>query len=167
MGLLKNCARNKWRKAVNNGSGSGFNAFACDNLVTILPGNRTILGYSGAVACGCNSLKLLVDVAKCELALNVSTGLRTGASGLLRRIGFTKYGTLILERIAIACMVVGGSPTVRPIITKFLREMRRLTEETQRSGDPRSICQNHGASFHITCQLILKVWMQSPPERQR
>jgi hypothetical protein len=48
----------------------------CDNLVTILAGNRPILAYIGALACGCNSLKMLVDVAKCELALDGPTGLR-------------------------------------------------------------------------------------------
>jgi hypothetical protein len=52
----------------------------CDNLVTILAGNRPILAYIGALACGCNSLKMLVDVAKCELALDGSTGLRTKRS---------------------------------------------------------------------------------------
>jgi hypothetical protein len=42
----------------------------CDNLVTILPGIWQILAYIGALACGCNSLKMLVDVVKCELALD-------------------------------------------------------------------------------------------------
>jgi hypothetical protein len=50
---------------------------SCDNLVTILAGNRPILAYIGALASGCNSLKMLVDVAKCQLALKVPTGLRT------------------------------------------------------------------------------------------
>jgi hypothetical protein len=49
----------------------------CDNLVTILAGNRPISMYIGAPAGGCDSLKMLVDVAKCELALNGPTGLRT------------------------------------------------------------------------------------------
>ena len=57
----------------------------CDNLVIILAGNRPILAYIGALACGCNSLKMLVDVAKCELALDGSTGLRTKRSHV--RIG--------------------------------------------------------------------------------
>jgi hypothetical protein len=48
----------------------------CDNLVTILPGIWQILAYIGALACGCNSLKMLVDVVKCELALDGPTGLR-------------------------------------------------------------------------------------------
>src|SRR5262245_38278987 len=52
----------------------------CDNLVTILAGNRPILAYVGALACGCNSLKMLVDVVKCELALDGPTGLRTKRS---------------------------------------------------------------------------------------
>src|SRR5262245_35256338 len=51
-------------------------AIYCDNLVTILAGNRPILMYIGALTSGCNSLKMLVDVAKCELALDVPTGLR-------------------------------------------------------------------------------------------
>jgi hypothetical protein len=49
----------------------------CDNLVTILAGNRPILMYIGALASGCNSLKMLAVVAKCKLALNSPTGLRT------------------------------------------------------------------------------------------
>ena len=75
-----NCARNRWRKTVNNGSGSWFDVFSCDNLVTILAGNRPISVYIGALAGGCNSLKMLVDVAKCELALDGPTGLRTKRS---------------------------------------------------------------------------------------
>jgi len=75
--LRMSCARNRLRKTVNNGNGSCFDAFACDNLVTILAGNRTISAYIGALASGCNSLKMLVDVAKCKLALDGPTGLRT------------------------------------------------------------------------------------------
>jgi len=80
MNIRLNCARNKWQKAVNDGSGSGFYAFACDNLVTILAGNRPILTDTGALASGCKSLIMLVVVAKYELALNGSTGLRTKRS---------------------------------------------------------------------------------------
>jgi hypothetical protein len=42
--------------------------------LTILPGNRPILTYSSAPTDGCNSLKMLADVAKCELALDGPTG---------------------------------------------------------------------------------------------
>jgi hypothetical protein len=48
----------------------------CDNLVTILHGIWQILAYIGALACDCNSLKMLVDIVKCELALDGPTGLR-------------------------------------------------------------------------------------------
>jgi hypothetical protein len=40
-------------------------------FVTILPGIWQIL----ALVCGCNSLKMLVAVVKCELALDGPTGL--------------------------------------------------------------------------------------------
>ena len=56
---------------------------SCDNLVTILAGNRTISAYIGALASGCDSLKMLVDVAKCESALDGPTGLRTKWSHVL------------------------------------------------------------------------------------
>jgi hypothetical protein len=38
---------------------------SCDNLVTILHGNRPIWAHIGALTSGCNSLKMLVDVGKC------------------------------------------------------------------------------------------------------
>jgi hypothetical protein len=80
MSLRMNCARNRWQKTVNNGSGSCFDVFSCDNLVTILAGNRPILMYIAAMAGGCNSLKMLIVVAKCQLALKAPTGLRTKRS---------------------------------------------------------------------------------------
>ena len=80
MNLRMSCARDRWEKTINNSSDSCFDAFACDNLVTILAGNRPISAYIGVLACGCNSLKMLVDVAKCELALDGPTWLRTKRS---------------------------------------------------------------------------------------
>jgi CO dehydrogenase/acetyl-CoA synthase delta subunit len=53
---------------------------SCANLVTILAGNRPILADTGAPASGCNSLNMLIDAVKCELALGGSTGLRTKRS---------------------------------------------------------------------------------------
>jgi hypothetical protein len=44
----------------------------CDNT----PWIWRIPAYIGALACGCNSLKMLVDVVKCELTLDGPTGLR-------------------------------------------------------------------------------------------
>src|SRR5262245_62139056 len=58
----------------------------CDNLVTILPGIWQILAYIDALACGCNSLIMLVDVVKCELALDGPTGLRPPSP--MRRLTF-------------------------------------------------------------------------------
>jgi hypothetical protein len=50
------------------------------NLVTTLARNRPIGADTCALASGCNTLKMLIDAVKCELALGGSTGLRTKRS---------------------------------------------------------------------------------------